>query len=401
MVMDRKTIIFLLVSAAIFTDMMVYSLVIPVLPSYAMSLGADELTIGVIFGVFSVALLIFSIPLGLLSDRTGRRPIMVAGMLSLAAATIVFALSTDVYVLIAARVIQGISGAATWSAGLALLADTYGPEERGEKLGFALSIMSVGMLLGPVVGGLIYDNLGYVPTFVVPAVIACAIGLLFMLGRTPYPAIEKSKGASYLKPVLRAPAVFFTCVAIIVIGAGTFGIVEPYMPVYLYESYAATPTAIGIAFGFMALLGAITQPFAGRLYDRRGGRLIITAGLFASAAVIAAAMLMPTMVLTAGVFALIGCTISFVLSPMMPLLSDLYGSGAEGGSQGFAYGVYNTLFSLGLALGPFAGGLAITSFSFPLTLYGQAALLCVTGLLCYLFIPAVRKKGTAAPGAGT
>lgn len=386
--MDRKTIIFLLVSAAIFTDMMVYSLVIPVLPSYAMSLGADELTIGVIFGVFSLALLLFSIPVGLLSDRAGRRPIMATGMLSLAAATIVFALSANIYVLIIARIIQGISGAATWSAGLALLADTYGPEERGEKLGFAMSIMSVGMLLGPVAGGLIYDNMGYVPTFVIPALVACTIGILFMLGRAPYPAIAKSKGTSYLKPIMSAPAVFLTCAAIIVIGAGTFGIVEPYMPVYLYGTFAATPTAIGLTFGFMSLLSAVTQPLAGRLYDRHGGRYLISAGLVASACVIAAAMLMPSLLLSAGVFALIGCTVSFVLSPMMPLQSDLYGSGVEGGSQGFAYGVYNTLFSLGLALGPFLGGLAITTFSFPATLYGHAVLLFAAGLLCFAFIRA-------------
>jgi multidrug resistance protein len=399
MTMDRRTIIFLLVSAAVFTDMMVYSLVIPVLPSYALSLGADELTIGVIFGVFSVALLVFSIPLGLLSDRTGRQPVMVAGMLSLAAATVVFAFSANIYVLIAARIIQGISGAATWSAGLALLADTYGPEERGEKLGFAMSVMSVGMLLGPVAGGLIYDHLGYTATFVIPAILASVIGVLFLLGNAPYPGIVKTEGADFLKPVRKAPAVFIACVAIIVFGAATFGLAEPYMPVYLYQTFAASPTAIGLAFGLMALLGAVTQPFAGRLYDRHGGRNMITMGLFASAAVLVIAMLMPTLALTAIVFALIGCTISFVLSPMMPLLSDLYGSGADGGSQGFAYGVYNTLFSLGLALGPFLGGLAITYLSFPFAFYGQAVLLCVAGLLCFAFITAVRRKKQAAPRA--
>jgi MFS transporter, DHA1 family, multidrug resistance protein len=395
MTIDRRTTVFLLVSAAIFTDMMVYSLVIPVLPSYAMRLGADELTVGVIFGVFSLALLAFSIPAGLLSDRTGRRPLLVAGMLTLAAATVVFALSANVYVLIAARIIQGISGAATWSAGLALLADTYGPGERGEKLGLAMSVMSVGMLLGPVAGGLIYDHLGYTATFVIPAVIASVIGVLFLTGRTIYPEIVRSDGTGYLRPIRKSPAVFFTCLAIIVVGAATFGLAEPYMPVYLYQTFAASPTAIGLAFGLMALLGAVTQPFAGKLYDRHGGRKMITAGLFASALVLAVAMLMPTLALTAGVFALIGCAISFVLSPMMPLLADLYGNGAEGGSQGFAYGVYNTLFSLGLALGPLIGGLAITRFSFPAAFYGQAVLLCGAGLLCYSFITAVGRKETA------
>ncbi len=272
MALDKKSIIFLLVSAAIFTDMMVYSLVIPVLPSYSLSLGADQLTIGIIFGAFSLALLAFSIPIGLLSDRTGRRPILVIGMLTLAAANIVFALSDNVYILILARLIQGMSGAATWSAGLALLADTYGPEERGEKLGYAMSVMCVGMLLGPVVGGIIYEHLGYAPTFILPSVIACIIGLLFLLSDIPAACIVKSKGAGYLKPILKSPGIFLVCSLITIAGAATFGLIEPYMPVYLYQTFAATPTAIGIAFGFMSLLSAVMQPVAGRLYDRNGGR---------------------------------------------------------------------------------------------------------------------------------
>lgn len=394
MAIERRTTIFLLVSAAIFTDMMVYSMVIPVLPSYSMSLGADQLTIGIIFGAFSLALLACSVPIGLLSDRTGRRPIMVVGMLTLAAANVVFALSHSVLVLVLARLIQGASGAATWSAGLALLADTFGPEERGEKLGYAMSIMSVGMLLGPVAGGVMYDHFGYAPTFVIPSLIACLIGLAFLASDVPHTVTVRTEGASFLKPILKAPSVFLVCAAITVAGATTFGLVEPYMPVYLFQNFSASPTAIGITFGCMSLLSAVTQPFAGRLYDRNGGRIIITAGLFASGAVLTVSMLMPSLALTAVVFALLGISVSFVLSPMMPLLSDLYAQ--EGGSQGFVYGTYNTLFSLGLALGPFAGGLLVTNLSLPKTLFGHALLLAIVGVLCFVFIAGLRKQEVKA-----
>ena len=412
MALDRKTITFLLVAAAIFTDMMAYSLVIPVLPSYAMSLGADRLTIGVIFGAFSVALLACSIPAGLLSDRTGRRPIMVLGMLTLAVASVAFASSANVSVLVAARLVQGASGAATWSAGLALLADMYGPGERGEKLGLALSVMSIGMLLGPVFGGVVYDHLGYAPTFVLPAAIACAIGLAFGVcrlepagapmgeGTAPHKgsAASNNGGAGYLGPVFAAPAAFLACGVVIVVGAATFGLIEPYMPVYLYQAFAASPTAIGLAFGGMALLSAATQPLAGRLYDRHGGRAIIAAGLLASSAVIAASVLAPTLPLTAGALALLGIPISCVLSPTLPLLGDLYG-GRGGGSRGFAYGAYNTLFSAGLALGPFAGGLLVARLSLPATLLGHAALLAAVGVLGYFFLATTRREEPLVPAA--
>ncbi len=191
--LDKKNFIFLLISAAIFTDMMVYSLLIPVLPSYSMTLGADKVQIGIIFGSFSLALLVFSIPFGMLSDRIGRWPFMVIGMLSLALTNVIFAFSDNMYVLIAARLLQGMSGAATWSAGLALVADTFEPSERGEKLGLVMAAMSLGTLSGPVLGGLLYDNLGYTYTFVIPSLIAFGIGVMFLLNRIPSRSVVSEK----------------------------------------------------------------------------------------------------------------------------------------------------------------------------------------------------------------
>ena len=162
--------------------MMVYSLVIPVLPSYCDEPRRRPLTIGIIFGAFSVSLLAFSIPW--VSCPTGRpAPLMVAGMLTLAAATIVFALSDKRLRADRRPSHPGHLGGRDLVGGLALLADTYRPEERGGKLGLAMSVMSVGMLLGPVAGGLIYDNLGYAPTLSSRSIIAGVIGLLFMTGR--------------------------------------------------------------------------------------------------------------------------------------------------------------------------------------------------------------------------
>ena len=79
---------------------------------------------------------------------------------------------------------------------------------------------------------------------------------------------------------------------------------------------------------------------------------------------------------------------------MMPMFSDLLRQGGRAGSQGFAYGVYNTLFSLGLVLGPFAGGVLITNLTLPVTLYGHAALLAAVGVLCYVFVTQIKKKIT-------
>jgi DHA1 family multidrug resistance protein-like MFS transporter len=391
---DRRNLIFILVSAAIFIDMMVYTLVIPILPSYSLHLGADTIMIGIIFGSFSISLLLFSIPFGIISDKIGRQQFMVLGMLLLAITNVIFAVSGNIYVLIIARLLQGMSGAATWSAGLAMLADTFEPGERGRRLGLAMSVMSVGTLLGPAVGGILYDSLGYAPTFIIPSVMAFIVGLLFLMVKQPPPSVLRVSFGDRIAPFLRTPWMSAVIVLAIVFGAATYGILEPYMPVYLYRSFSATPTIIGLTFGAMSLLSVIGQPIVGKLYDARGGRPLIAAGLICSALVIVVCVMMPSLYSTAAIFSLLGITMGFALTPMLPLMSDLYGGEGDSNSRGLVYGVYNTLFSLGLAIGPFAGGLLVAAFTFRDTLFAQALILIIMGLASYAVIrqPEVVRK---------
>ena len=383
---DRRNVIFILVSAAIFMDMMVYTLVIPVLPSYLLHLGADTVMIGIIFGSFSLSLLLFSIPFGIVSDKIGRQQFMVLGMLSLAITNVIFAVSGNVYVLIFARLLQGMSGAATWSAGLAMLADTFEPGERGKRLGLTMSAMSVGTLLGPAVGGILYDNLGYAPTFIIPSLMAFIVGLLFLaVKQAPAPVLQLPFG-DRISPFLKIPRMSVVIMLAIVFGAATYGILEPYMPVYLYRSFSATPTIIGLTFGAMSLFSIIGQPIVGRLYDAHGGRSLIASGLICSALVIVVCVSMPSLYSTAAVFSLLGITMGFALTPMLPLMSDLYSGEGDSNSRGLVYGVYNTLFSLGLAIGPFAGGLLVAAFTFRDTLFLQALILIIIGLASFAVV---------------
>ena len=383
---ERKNLVFMLVSAALFMDMLVYSLVIPVLPPYALRLGADTVTIGIIFGSFSISLLIFSIPFGIISDRIGRQPFMVLGMLSLAATNAIFAVSGNFYILIIARLLQGMSGAATWSAGLAMLADTYESDERALRLGAAMSFMSAGALFGPAAGGLLYDNFGYATTFIVPSVMACAVGLAALVIKEPAVLRVQVPFKEHISPLLKAPRVFVAIALAVVAGAATYGILEPYMPVYLLSSFSATPTIIGLTFGAMSFLSIIAQPFVGKLYNAYGPNKLISAGLVCSAFVITGSVLMPSLRTTAIIFSLLGATMGFALTPMLPLLSDLYGGKGDSNSKGLVYGVYNTLFSLGLAIGPLFGGLLIASYTFRDTVIGYSLILVVVGFAAFTVI---------------
>jgi DHA1 family multidrug resistance protein-like MFS transporter len=378
----------LLVIGVIFTDMTVYSLVIPVLPSYIRLLGVDAGVLGIIFGMYPAMMFLFSIPMGLLSDRAGRRRVLIAGMVLLAVSTAVFGFATTVFSLILARSIQGISAAATWSAGLALLADTYGRSELGEKMGVTMSAMSVGMVLGPVAGGYLYEYVGYTATFIIPSVAAglMAIGLFILpLPVSDHPAPGRRHG---LLPASGIPLLAAYAAAVIGVAA-TYGILEPFLPVYLVDTFAVSPTTVGLVLGLLAFAGIVAQPIAGRLADRYRGRVLIAAGLLSAGLALAAAVLAPDLLIVAGAVLLLGFTLSIALIPTLPLMADLYrGEGA----QGVAYGVYNSFFSVGLALGPFAGALLANLLAVGSILFLSAVLLTGAGMAVLLAFLAVRLR---------
>ncbi len=376
----------LLVIGVIFIDMTVYSLVIPVLPSYISFLGVDAGVLGIIFGMYPAMMFLFSIPMGLLSDRVGRRRVLIAGMVLLAVSTAVFGLAATVPALILARGIQGISAAATWSAGLALLADTYGRSELGAKMGVTMSAMSVGMVLGPVVGGYLYEHVGYTATFVIPSAAAglTALGLFLLPLPLRVSSVQGRRPA--LLPASGLPLLAVYAAAVVGVAA-TYGIVEPFLPVYLVDTFAVSPTTVGLVFGLLAFAGIVAQPIAGRLADRYRGEVLIAAGLLFSGFTLAAAVLAPELLVVAGAVLLLGFTLSIALIPTLPLMADLYrGEGA----QGVAYGVYNSFFSVGLALGPFAGALLANLLAVGSILFLSAVLLAAAGTAGLLAVPAMR-----------
>ncbi len=375
--------ILVLVVLVIFMDMMIYGLLIPVFPEYAPRLGVDESVLGVVFGVYAAMLFLFSIPMGLLSDRVGRRPLIVVGMFLLAGATALFGFSTTVTHLFIARMVQGVSAAATWSAGLALLADITDPSRLGERMGIALSAVGLGTVLGPVVGGLLFEYLGYVATFLIPAAVVATVGLLALA--VPVRSCRREGDRERAEMLPRGALLpLAACAATTVAVSGTYGVLDPYLPVYLHVAFSASPATIGLVFAVLAIAAAIAQPTAGRIYDRYGGsRYLIGGGLLLSGAAIFAAMQAPTLPLVAAAILALGVTLSSALVPMMPIMAGIY---RDQDSQGVAYGMYNTFFSIGLALGPFAGAALLGHYPLPAIFLLQAGVLGVMGVLGCLLI---------------
>src|SRR5258708_39374503 len=128
---NSRAVAVVIVTCATFTDIVAYSIAVPVLPDLSRRLGASPTMIGLLFGSFGVTLLTVSLPMGAVSDRIGRRGPIVGGLVALAAARVLFAYAETLPWLFAARLLQGAADAVTWGVGFALVSDLHDSDERG------------------------------------------------------------------------------------------------------------------------------------------------------------------------------------------------------------------------------------------------------------------------------
>jgi multidrug resistance protein len=362
---------------ATFTDLVAYSIAIPLLPDYARRFGASPATIGQLFGAFGVTLLAVSIPMGAVSDRVGRRGPLVLATLLLAASTVWFGLAASLPMLFGARLLQGVADGVTWVVGFALLADLYGPEERGPVMGATMSAASLGIIIGPSIGGWLYEWGGIrLPFFALAAVAVVNCAALVAVRLPPRaPGVHVS-----MRRVLSHRAIVL-CAVTAAAGSATFAMLEPVLPLVLDARFGFGPTQIGLLFGTAALVSGLLHPAYGWLSDRWGGARLMRLGL------IVAAIVLPGLPAAAGwrssavAMVAVSAALGLVVTPSLTYMAAV-ASAAGLGSFGVVYGLYNVAWGVGLMVGPVAGGVLLERVGFlTLTLVWSFGLLVVAGLV--------------------
>jgi multidrug resistance protein len=328
--------------------------------------------------VFGVSVLATSIPMGAMSDRVGRRGPLLGGAIALAASTVLFAFAATLPLLFIARLVQGAADAVTWVVGFALIADLFRSEERGRVMGLVMSGTTVGFMVGPSIGGWLYEVGGAeLPYLVVAGLsVLCAAGFAWMAAP---PQRDPGERVSLVR-LLRAPAVA-TCAATVVLGGGTLAMLEPTFALFLSESVGLGPTRIGLVFGAAAVVSASLHPAFGRIADRTGGRRLMLIGLAGIALLLPILSQADGFASAVGLNAVFTVAIATMVTPSLAYMAEAT-AGAGVPSFGVAYGVYNCAWALGLLIGPAIGGAAYEEVGFAvLTLAWAAALLPLTLLL--------------------
>ncbi|KAI9842561.1 MAG: hypothetical protein M1837_007074 [Sclerophora amabilis] len=168
---SAKWFILTVVMMAVFTDIFLYGIIVPVIPfalTERVGVPQDQVQgwVSTLIAIYGAALLVGSPIFGWFADRSkSRRMPLLLGLLALGGATIMLCLGRTLPILIVARILQGLSAAVVWTVGLALLVDTVGKHEVGQSLGFVSLAMTLGTLVAPLVGGVVYDRAGYYPVF--------------------------------------------------------------------------------------------------------------------------------------------------------------------------------------------------------------------------------------------
>jgi len=376
-----------IVTFATFTDVVAYSIAVPVLPDLSRRLGASPTTVGLLFASFGLTLLVTSVPMGAISDRIGRRLPLLAGLVALSASTLLFAFAIELPMLFAARLAQGAADAVAWVVGLALIADLYGPEERGRAMGFMMSGSTFGFMIGPALGGWLYERGGTeVPFLVVAAMaLAAAAGVAWLR----LPEQSHADDPVPLRTVLRVPAVL-ACATAVVVGGGTIAMLEPVLSLYLSVDIGLRPSSIGFVFGLGALAAGALHPVFGRIADRHGARTLTLAGLVATGLVLPVFGLIYSFQSGLVLYGLGAIPVSMVVTPSLAYMAEAT-SMAGTRSFGVAYGLYNVAWALGLLVGPAFGGFVFERLGFQtLLLIWSPAVLVLTWAIVRAGRPSVR-----------
>lgn len=364
--MKRSPLIVIFIT--IFIDLVGFGIVIPVLPFYAegTKFGATPREVGLLFASYSVMQLIFSPVLGRLSDKHGRRPVLLASLIGTSIGFVILGFANTLWMLFLGRIIDGISGG-NISTAQAYIADVTTEENRAKGMGLIGAAFGLGFVFGPAIGGVLSRWGIHVPFLFAGALaFANAVLLYFTLPETITPdhparvSAAMGRGWHRLIASLRRPRLGFV-LTIYFLSIVAFSIMTASFSLFLMFRFGYDAFHNGWIFAFVGIISAVIQGgLIGKLVKRFGeaplvivGTLLFTASLFVSPFIGPAIGIMGIL-LTGGVSA-IGNALN------APTLTSLASKAASANEQGAIMGVTQSVASLARAIGPAIAAFVIYS----------------------------------------
>ncbi|KAG8759496.1 hypothetical protein FRC14_005784 [Serendipita sp. 396] len=371
---------------SVYVDLLVYSVIVPVIPFRLEKLGYEHPSalVGWLLVAYSLGLIVATPPIAFFAEKYwSRQNPLIISLLLLIGSQVLFMEAKVYWAMCLARVIQGLSSAVVWVVAFSLLCDTVPEAQLGQQLGIVMSGLTLGFLVGPPVGGVLNDKLGYRSPFIF-AICFCVldlIGRLLIIEKddaarwiAQEPTEETQVGAenenvtpsvksrersqlSVLKVIVklgRSKRAFVAFVNVFIYGI-TFTITEPTLPLRLADVYGFTSLKVGIIYLATVVPSLFSTPLAGLIGDKIGVEWVTIACQLLSA---------PWWVVMAirGPLALMVTSLAladfFLAAVVTPITADLAAVGRELDGIGYAhvFGAFNFAYSCASAVGPLIGG---------------------------------------------
>ncbi|HLE97755.1 MAG TPA: MFS transporter [Candidatus Thermoplasmatota archaeon] len=346
----------------VFLDLVGFGIVIPLLPFYAERFGATPFAIGVLMASYSLMQFLVAPLWGRLSDRVGRRPVILASVAGSALSLTAFGLATSYGSLLAARAAAGAMGA-NIAAAQAYVADVTAPADRAKGMGMVGAALGLGFVAGPAIGGF-FAQWGFaVPAFVAAGLalvnLALAAWLLPESRRAGSPDAAR-RGLSGLLDLgrLAARPALVGLLALALVTMVSFAMFESMFGLWGERAHGFDATRVGYVLAFVGVVIAVTQGvLVGPLARRFGPRTLVVAGVSLMGIALAALPLAAGLASVLAALALL----AFANGIAGPSLHALVSTSASEGEQGAALGLVQSLGALGRVVGPVSAGLVFAA----------------------------------------
>jgi MFS transporter, DHA1 family, tetracycline resistance protein len=361
----------------IFVNLIGFGIIIPLLPFYAQTFGASPFVIGLLFAVFSICQLVAAPALGDLSDRYGRRPVLIFSLAGTVVSFAMLAVAHSVAMLFAARIVDGLSGG-NISTARAYVADVTEPKDRARAYGIIGAAFGLGFILGPAITGILAKVSYTAPIWTAAAVtlVATVVAWAWLPETVHRAHAGVGNPFRYLPDLLRRPIVR-RMLAIDFVYWLAFSIFQTTFALFAQRRFGFDVPRTGYFFAAFGILGAVVQAALIRPIVRRfGDKRTFMMGLGFAAVGLVAMAVAPSV--SALVFAMVPLTLGMGLGH--PTVASLVSRAARGDEQGRVQGAAGALESLGRTIGPVWGNTSLQHWGEG-TPYTSAAVLVTFTLL--------------------
>ena len=368
----------LIIFLTIFVNLVGFGIIVPLLPFYAQTFGASPLTIGLLFAIFSLCQLLAAPALGDLSDRYGRRPVLVFSLAGTVVSFVMLALAHSVTMLFLARIVDGLSGG-NISTARAYVADITTPADRARAYGLIGAAFGLGFIFGPALSGVLAKVSYTAPIWAAAGITLVATVMAWAWLPETVHRTQAGTGNPfrYLPELLKRPLVRRVLVIDFVYWT-SFAIFQTTFALFTARRFGFDAPKTGYVFAAFGVLGAVIQGgFIRPIVRRLGDKSTFMLGLaFGACGLLACAM-----VYSVPLFLLTLVPLAFGIGFGHPTMASLVSLVADGDEQGRVQGAASAVESLGRTIGPVWGNASLEQFGEAAPYLSAATLLLLTMVL--------------------